>query len=74
MCLFLGWKSFLEKSNIRILLWIVLKTSRPVLADQEIVDHMVKDLEKLESVNSGRLPAQTKTEKDYDDGFDRECK
>ena len=52
----------------------MLKTSRPVLADQEIVDHMVKDLEKLESVNSGRLPAQTKTEKDYDDGFDRECK
>lgn len=48
------------------------QTSRPVLADQEIVDHMVKDLEKLESVNSGRLPAQTKTEKDYDDGFDRE--
>lgn len=52
----------------------ILKTSRPVLADQEIVDHMVKDLEKLEGINSGRLPGETKTEKDYDDGFDNECK
>ena len=51
-----------------------MKTSRPVLADQEIVDHMVKDLEKLEGINSGRLPGETKTEKDYDDGFDNECK
>lgn len=48
------------------------QTSRPVLADQEIVDHMVKDLEKLEGINSGRLPGETKTEKDYDDGFDNE--
>ena len=51
---------------------ISFKTSRPVLANQEIVDHMVQDIEKLDNGNiNGR---QTKTEKDCEDGFDNECK
>ena len=50
------------------------KTSRPVLANQEIVDHMVKDIEKLDIGNNGRQTLQARTEKDCDDGFDNECK
>lgn len=49
------------------------KTSRPVLANQEIVDHMVKDIEKLDIGNNGRQTLQARTEKDCDDGFDNEC-
>jgi len=45
------------------------QTSRPVLANPDIVDHMVKDIEKLENGSSGR---QTKTEKESEDGFDNE--
>ena len=53
---------------------ICFKTSRPVLANQEVVDHMVKDIEKLDNGGSGRAAVCTKTEKDCEDGFDKECK
>lgn len=35
---------------------------------------MVKDVEKLDNGNSGRQALHTKTEKDCEDGFDKECK
>ena len=52
----------------------IFQTARPVLANQEVVDHMVKDIEKLDSGNIGRQTVHTKTEKDCEDGFDNECK
>lgn len=52
----------------------ISQTARPVLANQEVVDHMVKDIEKLDSGNIGRQTVHTKTEKDCEDGFDNECK
>ncbi|XP_020608879.1 DNA-binding protein RFX6-like isoform X3 [Orbicella faveolata] len=48
------------------------QTSRPVLANQEVVDHMVKDIEKLDNGGTGRPALCTKTEKDCEDGFDNE--
>lgn len=57
-----------------IVSFICFKTSRPVLANQEVVDHMVKDIEKLDNGSSGRSAVWTKTEKDSEDGFDNECK
>ncbi|KAL9978484.1 hypothetical protein ACROYT_G016005 [Oculina patagonica] len=48
------------------------QTSRPVLANQEVVDHMVKDIEKLDSGGNGRPALCTKTEKDCEEGFDNE--
>ena len=55
--------------------YVFFKTSRTVLANQEIVEHMVKDIEKLDSGNNGsRQTLQSTMEKDGDDGFDNECK
>lgn len=48
------------------------QTARPVLANQEVVDHMVKDIEKLDNGNSARQTVHTKTEKECEDGFDNE--
>lgn len=53
---------------------VYFQTARPVLANQEVVDHMVKDVEKLDNGNSARQTVHTKTEKECEDGFDNECK
>lgn len=60
-------------SDLILTLAFFPKTSRPVLANQEIVDHMVKDIEKLDIGNNGRQSLQARTEKDCEDGFDNEC-
>lgn len=63
----------IKMSDLILTLSFFHKTSRPVLANQEIVDHMVKDIEKLDIGNNGRQTLQARTEKDCDDGFDNEC-
>lgn len=61
-------------ANFNDVIFVSFQTSRPVLANQEVVDHMVKDIEKLDNGGNGRPALCTKTEKDCEDGFDNECK
>ena len=50
------------------------QTSRPVLSNQEIVDQMLNDLEKVDRGIFGTESLYTKSENDQDMDFDRECK